>query len=185
MMIVKNVEYSNKKELRLIQNLYLEAFPEDERAPFSFLIRRGKRGVSDLLSLIENDLWCGMAYIIHYADIVYILYFAIDPSIRGQGFGQKAIRAIIKKYEGRRIILSIEDWKETSANIEQRISRHNFYLKCGFTDLSCRIIENRVSYAVMAINGNIRPDEYNALINSYLGFFWKHFIKMRLISGNE
>lgn len=138
-----------------------------------------------MISFYSDDLWCGMGYLIRYADIIYILYFAIEPSIRGRGYGKMAIKSILEKYSGSRVIVALEEWNDISSNIEQRIIRHRFYLKCGFIDLPCKLVENNVIYAVMGNNGEISSDEYKALIESYLGCFWKHFIKMKLLNCTE
>ena len=180
-MLLTNIDLNNKDELSRTKKLYLEAFPPDERAPFSVLIKRAKKGKADMFSLVHQDIWCGMAYIVRYKDLAYLFYFAVSPELRGQGLGSMAIRAILEKYKGERVFLALEDWTSESDNKDQRLKRHQFYLSCGLNDLPYHIKEANVIYAIMGNNGKVEPEEYKALINNYLGFFMRHIVDMRII----
>jgi len=65
--------------------------------------------------------------------------------------------------------LALENWKEDTKDQEQRIKRHNFYKKCGLKDLPYKQQEPYVSFATMSFGGEVKPDEFKDLIDSYFG----------------
>ena len=134
-----------------------------------------------MYSLYDGDIWCGMAYMIRFQDLVYIFYFAVDSNLRGSGYGTKAIKAILEKYKGQRVFLALEDWKEEAKNHQQRIKRHNFYQKCGLKNLPYRLKEGSMTYAIMGVNGIVEPDEYKAMVDNYLGWPLRYLIEMKII----
>lgn len=180
-MELKQISFKNKVDINRIKRLYTEAFPKDEQAPFRLLVNRAKKGKAEMLDLIHHNVWCGMAYTVTYADMVYLFYFAVDAVQRGKGLGSQAIKAILDRYKGKRVFLALEDWNEPSDNTEQRIKRHHFYQNCGLSDLPYKLKEAKMKYAIMGVNGKIEPDEYKALIDNYLGFPLKYLIEMRII----
>lgn len=134
-----------------------------------------------MLAAYDNDEFIGFAYMICYDDPAYIFYLAVDKAKRGHGYGGQIIEALKAMYKGKRIFLAREQLDESADNYAQRVSRHDFYLRCGFEDLQCHIKEASVIYDVMGIGGNVTPDEYDALITSWLGKLLRKFVDMRLI----
>lgn len=180
-MELKHINLKSNTDVDRARKLYLEAFPKAERAPFRLLTNRAKKGKGDMFDLVHDGTWCGMAYAITFADMVYLFYFAVDSAQRGNGLGSQAIKAILDKYSGKRVFLALENWNEPSDNAEQRIKRHSFYQKCGLSDLPYRIKEASMTYSIMGVNGKIDPDEYKVLIGNYLGFPLKYLIEMRIV----
>lgn len=180
-MILQNVEIKNKSQLNRIKELYFEAFPANERAPFSILIKGVKKRKAEMFDLIHNQQWCGIAYVVTYKDMAYLFYFAIDGKLRGKGLGTLAMNAILEYYREYRFFVALENWKEESENREQRIKRHRFYLNSGLKDIDHKIKEADVIYCTMCSKGTIEPEEYNELMKNYMGFFMRHFIDVRMI----
>ncbi|MCR4658044.1 MAG: GNAT family N-acetyltransferase [Lachnospiraceae bacterium] len=170
-----------KKDLIRLKNLYEEAFPADERAPFWMLKRRAFQYRADFWNLYDNDKWTGLAYVVTHADLAYIFYFAIDKELRGRSYGTAAIKAILEQYPGRRVFLALEDWEEKCENKEQRIKRHNFYLRCGLKDLPYRLQEAGVIYRIMGVGGAVRAEEYKAMIDNYIGWPFKYLVPMHMV----
>ena len=168
-----------------IKQLYYEAFPSDERAPYWLLKRRAKQSKADFFRLADSDVMVDMAYVVTYSDMAYLFYFAVDKSLRGKHYGTRALRAIMEYYKGKRLFLALENWNEQCNNREQRIKRHDFYLKCGLEDLPYKLKEAKVTYSIMGVGGKVEPDEYKRLIGNYLGFPLKHFIEMRIIDDER
>lgn len=180
-MILKETDLKNRRELSRMKKFYNVSFPPEERAPFSMLVRRAKKHRAEMYDLCHEEKLCGMAYIVTHKDMAYIFYFAVLPELRGQGYGTLAMKAIIEKYRDKRLFLALEDWTEDCKNKEQRIKRHNFYLNCGLDDLPYHIKEASVLYSIMGINGKIEPEEYKALMDSYMSFIMKRFVDVRII----
>ena len=79
-----------------------------------------------------------------------------------------------------RIFLAREQLDKSAENYAQRVSRRNFYLRCGFEDLPCCIKEGSVVYDVMGIGGIVTAEEYHKLIKPWAGFLLK-IVDMRII----
>ncbi len=179
---MKVKKYRNDREIRQkIKTIYEGAFPADEKAPFSLIMRRVKQGKAEILTAYENGGLIGFAYMVCHRNLAYLFYLAVDENKRGMGYGRKLIEAVKVRYAGKRIFLAREQLDKSAENYAQRVSRRNFYLKCGFSDLPCCIKEASVIYDVMGIGGNVSAKEYDALITSWAGRFLRKFVDMRII----
>ncbi len=164
-----------------IRKLYTEAFPADERAPFSLMMKRAQQNKADFWILTDKEKQVGMAYVLRQKGLAYLFYLAIHKTLRGQGYGTQAIKTLRDRYAGSRFFLALEIPDPDAANYEQRLKRHDFYLRCGLSDLPYHIKEHTVIYDIMGAGGIVEPEEYKALINSWLGWPMKWLIDMRII----
>lgn len=162
------------------KQLYYKAFPPEERAPFIMLSAKAEKKNVDFWGLYANDKWCGFMYIVNHDDLSYVFYFAISEAARGKGFGSAALRTIQKKYKNKRLFLAIEQLDENSPNALQRKKRRDFYLRSGFSPLGSQVTEGSVTYDLLGIGGNVRPDEYKKLISSYLGRILSKLVVMKI-----
>ena len=142
--------------------LYTEAFPSNERAPYWFLKKRARQNKADFWILSDKTKQVGMAYVLRQNGLAYLLYLAICDTMRGQGYGSQAIEAIRDQYADCRLFLALETLDRNAENFEQRRKRHDFYLRCGLTDLPYHIKELSVIYEIMGTGGIVEPEEYKA-----------------------
>jgi GNAT superfamily N-acetyltransferase len=156
-------------EFDKIKNLYSNAFPEDEKAPFSLLYFKRNKDNVDFFSIHADGEWVGFAYAVSEKDVTYLFYFAIDEEVRGKGYGSAALKALIKHYEGQRFFLALEQLDESADNFDERIHRRHFYARNGLRSLDCRLREGKVVYDVMGVGGKIEPEEYGHLMSRYMG----------------
>ncbi len=173
-MTIENVcskGFADKRIWKKLKKLYIEAFPADERAPFYMLKANAKRGRGEMLAAYDNNELVGMAYIIGDTDLGYLFYFAIMPGLRGKGYGSKILSLLRDRYSGGRLFLAREQLDESADNYSQRLKRHEFYLKNGFTDLNATIQEADVVYDVMITSGEVSPQEYADLMLNWAGRF--------------
>lgn len=182
-----NVEFKNvSKELpdyARVRELYKKSFPREEKAPFSYLVRRARSGMADFLAIYANGAFAGLIYLIHPAgrtDPVYIFYFAVCPETRGKGVGGAALEAVGRLYPNSRWLLAIEPLDPEAANINQRRRRRDFYIRCGFHDLPWKVNEGRVVYQTMGKGKEILPEEYNVMLKDYLGWPWTWIVHSRM-----
>ena len=77
----------NDSDLEKIRQLYLTAFPSDERAPFGLLVRKAKKPNINFFSCHDSETWIGFIYVINHIDLSYLYYFAVDDAERGKGYG--------------------------------------------------------------------------------------------------
>ena len=83
--LIRMAEHDHNK----IKQLYTEAFPADERAPYWLLKRRAKHGKADFFELADGDVKVSMAYVVTYSDMAYLFYFAVDKALRGRHYGRQ------------------------------------------------------------------------------------------------
>lgn len=161
-----------------IERLYLQAFPKNERKPFSLICQKRKEGISDILSIEENKEFVGLAITINYEDKVLLDYFAIDDGKRGNGYGSEALAALVRHYEGRRMILEIETTMQSADNMEERLRRKHFYHKNGMTDLGYMADLFGVRMEMLSNGTDITFEEYLELYVKTYGERMKDFVKL-------
>lgn len=182
-MILKRAR--RKIDFVIIKKLYIDSFPANERAPFYMLKRRAKQGKADLWCIYDEKLFVGMAYVVSYNNLSYLFYFAIEKSLRGMHYGTRALKTIFRLYEKNKIFLALEDWKEEADNKEERLKRHDFYLRAGLKDIPYYLKEVNMIYMLMGRSDLVYPKEYKALIDNYLGFPKKYLLDMRIIKSKD
>ncbi|MFT8756444.1 MULTISPECIES: GNAT family N-acetyltransferase [Leuconostoc] len=117
------------------QNIYLNAFPAHERLPFKSL----KQKVNDnnqikMLTFKSDDRVAGILFLVTLADDkAFILYFAVDATIRGKGIGSQMLSFLKQQYTGG-IILESEIIGTDADNEQQRLQRYHFYQRNGVLD---------------------------------------------------
>ena len=162
----------NTKNLEDIKQLYMDAFPFDERIPFYIMVSVGNdRGV-EFLSIYDDDTWLGFIHTLVGEKLSYIFYFAIDGSLRQSGYGSKIIREYKKMHP--KLSLAIEPIEEDSDNIKQRKKRLAFYEKNGFETLDTRVVEMGVEFELMGAKGmEIKESDYKSLVKKFFDSFNK------------
>jgi GNAT superfamily N-acetyltransferase len=159
----------NDSDLEKIRQLYLTAFPSDERAPFGLLVRKAKKPNINFFSCHDSETWIGFIYVINHIDLSYLYYFAVDDTKRGKGYGTAILEAARKKYAGRRLFLVIEEVEEKYSNYPQRIDRLHFYEHAGFVRTGQKVQEAKVIFDLMSTDGEISNKEYRSLIKTFMG----------------
>lgn len=172
---------ADKQEQARIRKLFLSAFPRVERPPYFLLKRHAKRNV-DWWSIFQDDVWAGFFYVIRDAQNAYVSFFAIDPAMRGKGCGTEAVMQLIRQYAGKCLFLAIEPVEEGAENYSQRVSRRNFYLKCGLSPQGKSIQEGPVIYELLGVGGDVRDETYRSLMGRWLGTPLKFFVPTRVLT---
>lgn len=179
-MSIKLKEITKNSEVRAAKELYRSAFPKEERAPFFLLKKWAKKPSTKWLSIYDDDLWVGFFYLLTRGDLAYLMFFAIDETKRGCGYGSKALTALKERYPNHRIFLALEQLDETADNYEQRQARTNFYLKNGFTNRGHVISEGRLLFASLGWGEDVKLGEYETLVDDWSGKWWRKGFHMGL-----
>ena len=158
-----------EKDYSYVQDLLVEAFPPEERPQFNIMLEKADQGLAEFWVIREEDRNIGLAYLLTIEDVTYLFYFAVDSTCRGKGYGTTAMKAIMEQYKDYHLLFSLEDWEEEAENTEQRIKRHQFYLRCGLIDLPFTLQGNGMSFAVMANTDTIGPEKCRTVIEGILG----------------
>ena len=171
-----NFEYISYPEYKKdIKNLYLKAFPKNERFPFWILKHSRKKGKAKLNAIIDKDKFIGMNYMVNCDDSFYLMYFAINKELRNKNYGSNVLQDLSEKYGT--IFLSIEKPKN---ELSQR--RKNFYLKNGFYETKKYCTESGVEYEILCnnkdynITEDIHKKRYDNMTNSRVVKFCMNLI---------
>ena len=157
---MKIVKATDEKRLKLIEDLYMRAFPKSERKPFKLMVQKQAEGTMELLSIEEENAFLGLAIFAHDKDIALLDYFAISDDLRGQGIGSRAIKALQKIYAGKRFVLEIEPTKKPCDDLEMRQHRKAFYLRNGLHTMDFDVNLFGVEMEVLSIGEYLNFDEF-------------------------
>ncbi len=163
-----------------INEVYLSSFPERDRVPWSFLLKKSSNKNMDFLAFYDEGKFVGFTYLISTTTKLYILYLAIDDKVRSKGYGSRILN-IIKQLNDRTIFLSIEEVAEKHKDYSTRKKRLEFYQKNGFAKNDYSLKEMGQIFETLSFNGGIvREDLIDAfaiLIKPMPKFVLKWVIK--------
>ena len=164
---MKLVKITDKLYAKQLKKLYKNAFPRAERKPLSLIKNRCKEGKMEVFAVISDA--CEFAGVVITAlgeSAVLIDYLAISTEVRSCGYGSQTLEILKKIYDGKKLIIEIEDPDVPSKNREQRIKRKNFYLKNGFKPLDFKISLFGCEMIMLGFPDCISFDEYRAIQES-------------------
>lgn len=154
----------NSDELSQIKELYISAFPENERRSLMPLMQ-DKTGHGEVFAFYDGTVFCGFACLLTSKNISHIIYLAILESLRGKGYGSAVLAAIAGLKPDKKIIVDIEAANKHVENIEQRCKRKQFYLHNGFRETEVKYHWRYESYEILSIGGSIAQKDF--------GTFWE------------
>ena len=157
---MKIVKATDENRLKLIEDLYMRAFPKSERKPFKLMVQKQSEGTMELLSIEEENAFLGLAIFAYDKDIALLDYFAISDHMRGQGIGSRAIKALQKIYAGKRFVLEIETTKKPCGDLEMREHRKAFYHRNGLHTMDFDVNLFGVEMEVLSNGNHLNFDEY-------------------------
>lgn len=128
---VKKADY-NFKDLEKIDRLNKEAFPEQERIELEAILEFVENGHMDCLAFYDKDEFVGFMTVMCSENLVYVSFFAIEPTKRSRGYGSKILTIIKEYYSQKNIVIDIEPLDENAENYNQRVTRKKFYERNGF-----------------------------------------------------
>ena len=152
-----------------VESLYRRAFPEEEQMPTWLFRRRIRRDDVRLYSVWAAE-WVGFVYLLVGEKTAYLMYFAVDDSCRGQGYGSQILSELRALLPGRQILVSVEPLDPDAENCQQREKRQSFYRRNGYVDSGYQVKEGEVTFDLLLseING-FAPADYLALMKGFIG----------------
>ena len=173
--MMKIIEAKTTLQLENIKRLYEEAFPAEQRMPFTTLVNTQTAGGVEILS-IENATgdFYGLAIMFVDAKAALLAYFAIAPEKRGGGIGSKVLKLLEERYYDKHFCLEIESTKIAADNAEQRRCRKAFYLRNGMKEASFGVNLFGVAMEVLTNRPGLSFGEYQA---PYQNAFGKDCVK--------
>ena len=153
-----------KDNLKKIENLYLTAFPKNERKPFDLILEKCNNGSMEIIT-IQSDSYdfLGLAIMILHDDMVLLDYFAVAPESRGQNVGSKALKLLFERYKNKRFILEIENTEAECDNLEERKRRKTFYIRNKMSVMPFKVNLISVEMEVLTHNCDMTYEEYYSI----------------------
>jgi len=145
-----------------ILRLYYEAFPREERKPFSIIYRMARQEKSDVWCVCSDGRFAGFAATINGPELVLLDYFAVDPRLRGMGIGTESLKQLMTRYRDRGIFVEIEGTWEDGPDKEAREKRKRFYVNCGLEPIPVRAEVFGVNMELLGCRCSLDFDGYRA-----------------------
>ena len=153
------------EEVKKAKALYYRAFPKNERRSFPEL-QENRFGNTEMFSFFDGETFVGMACMLNGLSISHIIYLAMDESVRGQGYGSKALQLLHQRKPGRKIMVDIETPDEQAENAAQRRMRKQFYLRAGYEETPIRYEWRHENYEILSFGGQVSEEEFEAFWDS-------------------
>ena len=153
----------NFKDLDKIKEINNEAFPPNERFAMEKFLELEEAGFGYVQAIYDGDMLVGFAVICYSDTLHLILYFAIDKSLRGEGYGTEIVKTLKEHAsdDGKKrvYILDVESPDPESDNYKQRKDRIRFYKKLGYEMTNLKFTERGGEFTVMADSDGMTEEE--------------------------
>lgn len=133
---------------RQVRDLYLRAFPNEERLPWWVLFLNSCRRDIDLTAWLDGDRFCGFTASATVEGLHFLLFFAVTEDCRSQGYGSAILQAIQAQHPA--VVLNIELLDPAAPNYPERLRRFAFYQKNGFHDACYHVWEVGGKFRVLS-----------------------------------
>lgn len=161
-----------------VKNIYFESFPKTERMPFSMMVAMSKLWNTDFLSFFDDDKLCGFVYLAHNRKIVFVMFLAVDKTLRSKGYGSAILQEIQNRYPNKKIIISIEPCDNNAPDIDLRTRRKGFYMRNGYKETGHRMKLNGVVQEILISNGEFDKKQFRIFFALYSnGTMWPRIWK--------
>lgn len=161
-----------------VRGIYFDSFPKNERMPFPMMVAMSKLWNTDFLGFYDGDTLCAFVYLAHNSKIVFVMFLAVDKSLRSKGYGSAILQEIQNKYPDKKIIISIEPCDKNSPDIELRTRRKDFYMRNGYKETGYMMKLNGVIQEIIITNGEFSKKQFRAFFALYSnGTMWPRIWK--------
>ena len=160
----------NPKICRLARELYLQAFPKEERLPWWLLRLNARRQGIDLTAYMQGDTFCGFTASATVDGMHFLLFFAISEHLRGQGYGSAVLQKLRADHSC--VVLNVELLRPDAPNLQERENRIAFYRKNGFYDTGYHIWEVGGEFLVLCTDPQPDIPRYKKIFRKLSLGFW-------------
>ncbi len=155
------------KNRRRIKQIYFDSFPKKERMPFWMMCLMSKMKNTEFYSCSDNGQVCGFAYLAAIEKVTFIMFLAVDKTMRSKGYGSLILREIQSRFPNNKIIVSIERCDKNAKNIQQRLRRKRFYQENGYLAAGYFVELSNVEQEIMIKNGEFDQKEFLRFFQKY------------------
>ena len=153
--------------------MYFEAFPKRERMPFPMMVAMSKLWNTQFFGFYDGDVPCGFAYLASNRKILFVMFLAVDGSLRSKGYGSLILQQLKDKYPDQKIIISIEPCDDHAPDLDLRKRRKAFYMRNGYRETGYMMKLNGVVQEIIITNGAFVKREFYSFFACYsFGSVW-------------
>ena len=150
---------------RAVKRIYYDSFPLEDRMPFFMMCIMSWLPTTKFLTYYDGDILCGFIYYAVLGRQVFVMCFAVDEAMRGNGYGSQILSALKAENPRKKIIVSIEPCLDESANDINR-RRKTFYQRNGFDETGYMIKLGKVQELLVA-NGGFSKGAFRMFLAVY------------------
>lgn len=149
--------------------LYETAFPREEQKPFGLMEELARRGKMEMLAVLDEERFVGLAVTLLGEEIVILDYLAIVPACRDRGYGGKVLGLLSGRYSGRRLILEIEVLDPQAENALERVKRKAFYMQNDMKETGVYAHVYHTDFELLSMDGRLSFEEYVQAMEETMG----------------
>lgn len=164
-----NIFQEGKDYRAQFSKLYQEAFPDEEKKPEALMEELTNKGKMEMLALVEEGEFIGLAVNMLSDKGVLLDYFAISAERRSGGCGGRAVRALLERFKDQKYIFEIEMQDEKADNAEDRKRRKAFYLRNGLKETGLFANVYQTDFELITPDGALTYKEYVDVLEDILG----------------
>ena len=167
---MKLVYATQEEQIKSVEELYLSAFPKEERIPFSLILQKQAEGLTEIYTIQDEDgAFGGLAIMALYEDMALLNFFAVSPDRSGGGIGSAVLQMLKDRYQDRRFFLEVESTAVPADNMRQRLERKEFYYRNGMSDAPLMVRLMGVEMDIMVNACSLTFEEYYDLYAGVMG----------------
>lgn len=143
-------------DIEAIEQIYFEAFPEEDRYPFWTIKQCAESEDIDFQGIYMDGRLIGFVYLIHYLEFVYLFYLAVKADERNHGCGSQILQDLIAKYPDKKLLLCID---APNNKDEMRDRRRSFYLRNGLYSTNTILDNHGYLYEILCSDRDFKPSK--------------------------
>lgn len=163
---------SQFKDWSRLEELFQEAFPEDQLTDLQGTIQLSQEGICDFFLFYHEYAFIGFANLYHYEDYSIIDYFAIVTEQRNQGWGSRALNMLQQEFLGQNLLVEVEHPNLMHSNFTECMRRVDFYKRNGYRYLDyCLDFSQEIDkiYDIYGTGSSLDPKKYYAVYAQHFG----------------
>lgn len=155
------------KNKREVKRIYMQAFPKEERMPFSLMLGMSLLWNTQFMAFYDGDILCGLIYMATIGKTSFIMFFAVDEKLRCKGYGGRILAKVQELYPKNKIIISIEPCNVEAENKQLRLRRKNFYKRNGYSETGYFMKLAGMEQEILVKNGVFQKSQFRLFFMLY------------------
>ena len=156
---------SSTPQWAAVRKLYENVYPEGTRLDYEKFLNVIRRDDVDFLTFYDHAQLIGFSFAIRHKDVAWLYYFALNREVRTLGYEGIMLSKIEQQYANHRLVVNLEQALPPADSDEERVHRHNSFLKAGFRDTSALRKAGGRWFRIMLLGkGDFTNEDYDRLL---------------------